>query len=147
MKELSFLNECCSTTAEKTWTNFHSAILNYSKSHDNDILTTWVCLRVFKRILNHHPSQSTNQTSVLKSFGPADMEIVAYIGGSVVQKLRKQASRLSDENKQKQVVALFFKIRAHNKARKVMQRKVDQKKVLLKEKSLRKRLKKNLPTT
>jgi CRISPR/Cas system-associated endonuclease Cas1 len=75
------------------------------------------------------------------------MEIVAYIGGSVVQKLRKQASRLSDENKQKQVVALFFKIRAHNKARKVMQRKVDQKKVLLKEKSLRKRLKKNLPTT
>ena len=35
--------------------------------------------------------------------GAADMEIVAYIGGSIIQKIRKYAIRLTDKNKKKQI--------------------------------------------
>ena len=63
---------------------------------------TWLCFRLFKRVLSHVPP-SQNSKSICTSFGAADMEIVAYIGGSIIQKIRKYAIRLTDKNKKKQI--------------------------------------------
>ena len=73
-----------------------------SRNRCLNIFQTWLCLRLFERVLSHVPP-SKNSKSICTSFGAADMEIVAYIGGSIIQKIRKYASRLTDKNKKKQI--------------------------------------------
>ena len=73
-----------------------------SKNQPLNIFQTWLCLRLFERVLSYEPP-SQNSKSICTSFGAADMEIVAYIGGSIIQKIRKYAIRLTDKNKKKQI--------------------------------------------
>ena len=88
-----------SNTTEQSWTNFHALM---SQNPRENTFQTWLCFRLFKRVLSHVPP-SQNSKSICTSFGAADMEIVAYFGGSIIQKIRKYAIRLTDKNKKKQI--------------------------------------------
>jgi hypothetical protein len=102
MPQISFLfNEFqpSTLTNEQSWIKFHASMQTNCLRSGNNPFMTWLCFRLFKRLLLHSPQQ--NQKSICTSFGKTDMEIVAYIGGSILQKIRKHAIRLKDQNKHK----------------------------------------------
>ena len=90
---------------EQSWGRFHEAVVsNHSKITDitkSTELTSFLCLRLFEKLMNP-PSLSTTTSLNIKSSSSTSKtssrkkDIVVYIGGSVVAKLRKAAYRLSE---------------------------------------------------
>ena len=107
---LTFLSKCVTTAKfpsaarEASWGRFHSAVINQTselqKVTESAAFSSWLCLRLFTNLLKQtFPMSVTRCASHSDRPLPQDEDIVVYIGGSVVAKLRKAAFRLIDEEK------------------------------------------------
>ena len=115
---LNFLSDCVdkkskfpSSAKEASWGKFHAAVVK-NANHLNEItespqFSTWLCLKLFMHILGSAFQASSQQPHFSKAeYTPEEDDIVIYIGGSVVSKLKRAAYRLSDSEKVSQLDAL-----------------------------------------
>ena len=107
---LSFLTDCVDTKSkfysaskEASWRSFHRAVFtetsqlhSITKSH---AFSSWLCLKLFSHLLSHMFNRLPTCSPDIAKHCPEEDDIVIYIGGSVVAKLKKAAYRLTDEEK------------------------------------------------
>ena len=99
MNATRFLCSSVLETAEKSWSSFHRTYQqNYVeiiKISQNAAFSMWLCLRLFQKLISAEKVSTAHKIDV-------DLEIVSYIGGSILQKIKKQTARLVPKNEVKE---------------------------------------------
>ena len=70
------------------------------------MFTSWLCLEIFIRLLKQISEKDKPDSPPTVKHDCRDDDIVIYIGGSIVSKLRKTAHRLTDDEKDAQLEVL-----------------------------------------
>ena len=63
------------------------------------MFSSWLCLEIFMRLLKQISEKGQVETPTIVKHDCRDDDIVIYVGGSIVSKLRKAAHRLTDGEK------------------------------------------------
>lgn len=112
VSKLQFLDKCLDVPAtcfktgnkEKAWTKFHVAMLNpknvepISNFAGQDV-STWLCFALFEEMTEYAFCSKESEVQVYATtLNKHDKDVISYVGGAVVQKLRQRAYRLKDSS-------------------------------------------------
>ncbi|KAI0235001.1 hypothetical protein LSAT2_014614 [Lamellibrachia satsuma] len=103
INKVKFMDKCLvpktkflSSAREKAWSNYHREYLKHMQSvmelAGSPANAAWLCLKIFEHLvmLNYPVSPQSSNEEQCKSITEDDQDIVNYIGGSVVQKIKQK---------------------------------------------------------
>ena len=125
--QVSFLDSCigpkgtfAAAAREKAWSHYHAAFKKnmgpVAQAVKSAPAAAWLCLRLFELLLkSNFPDNSESARSQDTTVSEKDYDIIAYIGGSVLQKVKKAAFRLSNNKDKFSIIDCVNSFIDHNK--------------------------------
>lgn len=124
LKCLMFLDKCLvprskflSSTREKAWSFYHKEYIrnmaSVTKLTGSPAASAWLCLKAFQHLVsvNYTAPVTTTTKSLKRPMTEDDEDIVSYIGGSIVQKIKKTLFVLKESVEKSERLACLEKMR------------------------------------